>query len=296
MIRKLMRRILPGPALSVALSVRDVYAFRRTPAAVISGMPLPDAGEICFAELFGDDLAGEWAADRRAIGEVFEYAEKGWAVTPVDRRAIWYLVRRLRPRSVLEVGTHIGGSTAHIAMALKGGGTAATPGRLVTVDAVDVNDATAQRWRRFGSAMSPREMLERLGCAGRVEFVVSRSLDYLAGRADAEFDFVFLDGSHQPHIVYQEIAMALKALRPGGYLLMHDYFPGLKPLRGHSEVIAGPYRAVARLRREGNGVAALPLGALPWRDGAGADTTSLAVLARDGAAGAAPGAEAGRRF
>lgn len=294
MIRKLIRRILPGPALSVALSVRDAYSFRRTPAAVISGMPLPDAGEICFAELFGDDLAGEWAADRKAIGEVFEYAEKGWAVTPVDRRVLWYLIRRLRPRSVLEVGTHIGGSTAHIAMAMREGGMAGAPRRLVTVDAVDVNDAAEQRWRWFGSAMSPREMLERLECAGGVEFVVSRSLDYLAGRADAEFDFVFLDGSHQPHIVYQEIAMALKALRPGGYLLMHDYFPGLKPLRGHSEVIAGPYRAVERLRQEGNGVAALPLGPLPWRDKAGTDTTSLALLARDGAS-FAPGAGAGRR-
>ena len=290
-MRKLIRRILPGPALSVALSVRDVYAFRRTPAAVISGMPLPDAGEICFAELFGDDLAGEWAADRRAIGEVFEYERKRWAVAPGDCRALWYMVRRLRPRSVLEVGTHIGGSTAHIAMAMQGGG--GMPRRLVTVDAADVNDPAAQRWRRFGSAMSPREMLERLGCADGVEFVVSRSLDYLAGRDDGEFDFVFLDGSDQPHIVYQEIPMALGALRRGGFLVMSNYFRRPEPPRGGRKVVTGRCRAVERLRREGNGIAALPLGDAPR--GGGADTTSLAVLARDGAA-FAPGAGAGRRF
>lgn len=294
MMRKLIRKILPGPALSVALSVRDVYAFRRTPAAVISGMPLPDAGEICFAELFGDDLAGEWAADRRAIGKVFEYERKQWAVAPGDCRALWYMVRRLRPRSVLEIGTHIGGSTAHIAMAMQEGGRAGMPRRLVTVDAADVNDAAAQRWRRFGSAMSPREMLERLGCAAGVEFVVSRSLDYLAGRDDGEFDFVFLDGSDQPHIVYQEIPMALGALRRGGFLVMSNYFHRPEPPRGGKKAVSGRCRAVERLRQEGNGIAALPLGALPWRDGAGADTTSLAVLARDGAA-FAPGAGAGRR-
>lgn len=282
-MRKLIRRILPAPVLSVIVSVRDTYVFNRTPPCPIARMPLPNPAEISFAELFGDDIAGEWETDSRAIGEVFEYAEKGWAVTPIDRRALWYLVRRRAPRSVLEIGTHIGGSTLHIAMAMKAYRATGTRPRLVTVDAVDVNDAAEQRWRRYGSAASPRDMLARLGCADGVEFVVSRSLDYFAkydlGR-DGEFDLVFLDGSHQPHIVYQEIPMALEALRPGGFLLLHDYFPDSKPLRGHGEVISGPYRAVERLRREGNGIVALPLGVLPWA-GMGSDTTSLALLAQD---------------
>lgn len=281
MIRKLIRRVLPAPVLSLALSVRDVYVFRRTPAVAVDGGRLPDPADISFAEIFGEDLDGEWEADRRAIGEVFEYERKKWAVSPADCRALWYLVRRLGPRSVLEVGTHIGGSTAHIAMAMKGGGMAGAAGRLVTVDAVDVNDAVAQRWLRFGSAASPRELLARLGCGDGVEFVVSHSLDYLAGR-DGEFDFVFLDGSDQPQIVYQEIPLALGALRPGGVLALADYFPGPRPLRRPKKVISGRYRAVERLRREGNGIAALPLGVRPRRDGAGADATSLAVLARDG--------------
>ena len=278
-MRKLIRRILPAPVLSVIVSVRDTYVFNRTPPCPIARMPLPNPAAISFAEMFGDDIAGEWETDSRAIGEVFEYAEKGWAVTPIDRRALWYLVRRRAPRSVLEIGTHIGGSTLHIAMAMKAYRATGTRPRLVTVDAVDVNDAAEQRWRRYGSAASPRDMLVRLGCAAGVEFVVSRSLDYDWGR-DGEFDFVFLDGSHQPHIVYQEIPMALEALRPGGFLLLHDYFPDSKPLRGHGEVISGPYRAVERLRREGNGIVALPLGVLPWA-GMGSDTTSLALLAQD---------------
>src|SRR2546430_6217516 len=36
-----------------------------------------------------------------------------------SRRAIYYLVRHLRPRSVLEIGTHLGASTVHIAAALR---------------------------------------------------------------------------------------------------------------------------------------------------------------------------------
>ena len=88
--------------------------------------------------MFSEDIADEWQAAEKAIGEVFEYTNKGYAVCPGERRALWYLVRRFEPQSVLEIGTHIGGSTLHIAMALKacrhiGAG-------LVTVDCDDVND------------------------------------------------------------------------------------------------------------------------------------------------------------
>ena len=278
-MKKLIRGILPAPAWNAAASVKDAYLFNRTPSPEkMTRIPLPNPSEISLPELFGGDIADEWEADSKAISEVFEYADKGGAVCPGDRRALWYLIRRLEPRSALEIGTHIGGSTLHIAMAMKTSRPAPLP-HLVTVDFIDVNDAAARQWERYDSPASPKDMLARLGCADVVDFVVARSLDYLAGR-DGEFDFVFLDGSHQAHIVYQEIPMALKALRPGGFLLMHDYFPNLKPVWDDGKVISGPYRAVERLQREGNGIAALPLGILPWPTKLGSNTTSLALLTR----------------
>ena len=275
-MKKLIRGILPSPAWELAASMRDAYLFNRSSSPEkMAQIPLPNPSEISLSELFGDDIADEWEADSKAISEVFEYADKGGAVNPGDRRALWYLIRRLEPRSALEIGTHIGGSTLHIAMAMKCLDPSPPP-HLTTVDMIDVNDATEER---YGAPASPRDMLIRLGCADVVDFVVALSLDYLAER-DEEFDFIFLDGSHKAHVVYQEIPMALKALRPGGFLVMHDYFPNLKPLWEDGRVTPGPYRAVERLQREGHDIAALPLGVLPWPTKLGSNTTSLALLTR----------------
>ena len=123
-------------------------------------------------------------------------------------------------------------------------------------------------------------MLARLDCAETVEFVTAPSLDYLAGRK-AEFDFIFLDGDHRAHVVYREIPLALDALRPSGCLLLHDYHPDLRPVWSDGHVVHGPYLAVERLRRECGGLAALPLGALPWETKLRSNVTCLALLARE---------------
>ena len=245
-------------------------------AEAVDPAPLPPSTAISLATLFADDIAFEWEAAQGAIGEVFGYVDKGDAVNPGDRRALWYLIRRLAPQSVLEIGTHVGGSTVHIAMALKSCG---VPARFVTVDRHDVNDAGERHWMRYGVAMSPKDMLARLDCADSVEFTSAMSLDYLAGREE-EFDFIFLDGSHRADVVYREIPLALKALQPGGHILLHDYFPSLKPLWSNGMVIPGPFLAVERLSREGAGLTAVPLAALPWPTKLNSRVTSLALLAR----------------
>ena len=63
-------------------------------------------------------------------------------------------------------------------------------------------------------------------------------------------------------------------------MLLHDYFPHLKPLWANGTVIPGPYLALERLRREGAALAAVPLGALPWATKLDSTLTSLALLAR----------------
>ena len=125
-------------------------------------------------------------------------------------------------------------------------------------------------------------MLDRLGLGGLVTFVAGDSLDYMAscdGGKDG-FDIVFLDGDHSAAAVYREIPAALRILRPGGVIVLHDYFPELKPLWSNGFVLEGPYLATERLRREGAGLVALPLGALPWPTKLGSCVTSLALLLR----------------
>jgi predicted O-methyltransferase YrrM len=198
-------------------------------------------------------------------------------VNPGDRRALHALVLGLQPRRVLEIGTHIGCSTLSLAVALQ-----RTAGKLWTVDIQDVNDPAARPWLVHGSSASPAELAERLGCRQRITFVTADSLSFLgAEQGDpGGFDLIFLDGLHFAAQVYQEIPLALRRLRPGGLILLHDYFPERRPLWRDGAVIAGPWLAIERLRREGAGFDVLPLGRLPWPTKLGSHVTSLALLVR----------------
>ena len=197
-------------------------------------------------------------------------------VNPGDRAALAHLVLRFRPRRVLEVGTHIGSSTASIALALEmiGGN-----GMLDTVDIEDVNDPQQQRWVAFGADRSPLQTLRFLGVEGRVRFTTTSSLVHLA-RTQARYDFVFLDGDHTAAAVYREIPAVLERLEEGGMIVLHDYFPDGRPLWSDGLVEPGPWLAIRRHEAEGGGLEAVPLGALPWRTKLGSNTTSLAVISR----------------
>ena len=153
-------------------------------------------------------------------------------MNPGDRRAIAALVTHLRPRNVLEIGTHIGSSTLTLAAAL-----ATTNAQITTVDIADVNDPMARKWEKYGAPRSPAEIVSGLA---PVTFVVDDSLSYLA-HTEEHYDFIFLDGSHLAANVYRELPLALHRLAPDGVLLLHDYFPEGQPLWESEELIVGPY-------------------------------------------------------
>ena len=117
-------------------------------------------------------------------------------------------------------------------------------------------------------------MVERLGCGDFVEFVTARSRDYLAGRRE-EFDFIFLDSDHGARNMYREIPLALRALRPGGCILLHDYFPNLRQPWPGAVVAPGVWLAAERLRRENPGLAVRRVEVAP-----GGRVSCLGMLAR----------------
>jgi predicted O-methyltransferase YrrM len=199
------------------------------------------------------------------------------AVNPGDRRALYYLIRGFRPRSVLEIGTHVGGSTVHIAAALARENGEET-GSLTSVDIEDVNDAVKGPWRRLNLEDSPAQMIQNTGCTSLVTFITMIGLDFLR-QPPRNFDFIFLDGSHAASVVYQEIPLALKALAQNGVILLHDFFPNNKPLwSSNRRIVPGPWIAVERLRAEGAPLTVHPLGELPWSTKLGTNVTSLALL------------------
>jgi hypothetical protein len=122
-------------------------------------------------------------------------------------------------------------------------------------------------------------MVNEMGYETFVEFITDSSLSYFA-KCKSRFDLIFLDGDHAASTVYQEIPAALNLLNLDGVILLHDYFPELKPLWSHIPVIPGPFLATERLVKEGANLVVLPLGKLPWPSNLQSNATSLALLLR----------------
>lgn len=196
-------------------------------------------------------------------------------VNPGDQRAIFSLIYHFKPETLLEVGTLIGCSTTNISLALRSVGNPNT--KMTSVDINDVNSPELKLYERYGSAKPPRDLVAQLGYGDNVHFHTQSSIDFLA-ETDKKFDFIFLDGSHDASIVYQEIPKALKCLNPNGVILLHDYFPDNKPVWSNNSVIPGPFWAAERLRKVDNNFHVKPLGALPWPTKLDSNITSLAVM------------------
>jgi predicted O-methyltransferase YrrM len=254
--------------------------FRSAPTLVCDTSALAQGvtADTIELALHSQEADEEWRGIAR-LSAAMHITDAAGGVNPGDRRAIYYLVRHFKPCSVLEIGTHIGASTLHIATALRAAQRAnpSVTAKLTTVDIVDVNDPDTQPWLQHGSASSPLDMARQARVDDLISFVNGASLDYLAA-SDERFDFIFLDGDHAARTVYEEVPAALRALRPEGLILLHDYFPRLGPLWSNRAVIAGPWLATERLRAEGAAFEVLPLGELPWPTKLGSRTTSLALL------------------
>jgi predicted O-methyltransferase YrrM len=257
--------------LKAALAER--VGLQMLPREACDSSALGSLEEAGLRALLADVSAGaDWTADLERLGPNAPPDGTG-GVNPGDRRAIYTLIRKLSPRTVLEIGTHIAASTASIALALQRNGV----GTLTTVDIVDVNDPASGRWRERGAKLRPRDLVKELGCAPFVQFHTAASIDFLDHHQEL-FDFIFLDGDHQARTVYRELPRALRRLARPGFVLLHDYCPGGQRLWAQEPAILGPWLAVQRLVAEGARLHVMPLGALPWPTKRGGHVTSLALV------------------
>ena len=222
-------------------------------------------------------IESEWIKESKEI-DVLKITDRAHGVNYGDRRALYYLIKHFNPNSVLEVGTHIGASTAYIALALKKSGSNGK--KLISLDIYDVNNLNTKIYSDLGVTHSPIEMMMKINCDSFVEFITCPSLEYMQ-KCDSKFDFIFLDGDHSAKTVYREIGHASKLLNKNGTILLHDYFPKLKPLWSNGNVLFGPYMAVHRLIQEGLSINVIPLGLLPWSTKMNSNRTSLALLSKN---------------
>ena len=113
-------------------------------------------------------------------------------------RLLKMLVRMVRPERILEVGTFSGYSAICMAEGLGDGG------MVYTYEIDDELEDFTRPW------------IEGSPVADRIRFIIGDAVKE-APRLGVEFDMVFLDGDKRTYIEAYE--MALKVLRPGGFIL-----------------------------------------------------------------------------
>ncbi len=219
-------------------------------------------------------VGAAFAEDNARIASAYGTGEILGGVNPGDRRALYHLIAHFKPKRVLEIGTHVGASTVYIASALR---RFVDGGKLTTADIVDVNGPNAA-WRSLGMPAPPARYISDLGLEGIATFVTKPAAEML--RTSERYDLIFLDGDHSPRAVYREISAALRILNPAGLILLHDFYPGGKPLTPDGDAISGPSRAADRISGETRDIVFVPLGILPWQTKGGGNATSLALVAK----------------
>ncbi len=277
-MKQAIKSILPGPVLNKARKIKDRLGLVTLPQQSFTPDNLRSSATLPLASFLADkEIAASWKEDRAIITDIYKDDDRYGGVNPGDRQALYYLIMALKPGNALEVGTHIGASTLHIARALKRlnkGGT------VTSVDIIDVNHAQNAPWKHLGLAKSPKDIANELECLKHIGFHVGPCLDFM-GATEQRYDFIFLDGDHTAQAVYKEISAALSRLNTGGTILLHDYYPEGKALFPDRNIISGPYEALERIKKETTSINVLPLGKLPWETKQGTKNTSLALVVKD---------------
>jgi caffeoyl-CoA O-methyltransferase len=119
----------------------------------------------------------------------------------LEGRLLALLVRTLRARRVLELGTFTGYSSISMAQALP------DDGQLITCD---VNEETTEIARRYAT---------EAGVADRIDYRLGPALDTIAG-LDGRFDLVFIDADKQNYVNYYEATLPL--LADGGLMVVDN--------------------------------------------------------------------------
>lgn len=275
--KRTVQAFIPSPILASGMIVRERQKLAKIPKAEFVVEPLRPLTRPQIEEAFTDEtIAMAWQRGLAQIGEIMPYIDIYGGVCPGERRAIYQMIAWLKPRRVLEIGTHIGASTLAIAQALNSH--AESDALLLTGDILDVNNSEQGAFSKLGT-ISPKEGLCRLGLETRVRFEVKPALELMKS-CDDKFDFIFLDGDHSAPAVYQELSAALTLLASKGIVLLHDFYPEGKAIYPGGVIVPGPFVAAQRVSKEFPSVKFIPLGELPWETKQGVRRTSLAVVGR----------------
>ena len=138
--------------------------------------------------------------------ETGRQAYGGMQITPEQGQFMGLLVRLMRAKRCIEIGTFTGYSSLSVALALP------PDGKLICCDVNPQTTAIAQRY------------WAKAGVASKIELRLAPALDTLAALLSAgaagSFDFAFIDAEKTEYDEYYEAC--LKLLRPGGLIVIDN--------------------------------------------------------------------------
>jgi len=151
-----------------------------------------------------------WDGDHFAL---LGHTTRPLSVSRVESRFLANFVALSNVRSILEIGTGFGYSTAWLAYGL---GLCNHGGLVHTVDDLSEGDVGRE------ASHAAEELWRRTGVSQRIVRVRGRSPDILLRRPSVRADIAFIDGGHhhgQPILDYQAVG---RHLVDGGCILFHD--------------------------------------------------------------------------
>ncbi len=116
----------------------------------------------------------------------------------IQGRLLKFIVKMIRPKRILEIGTFTGYSALCMAEGLDEGS------KIMTFELEDELEDFTRRW------------IEGSEHASKVEFIIGDALEIVPGLGE-RFDMVFMDGNKREYIKYYELAM--EYLNDGGWIL-----------------------------------------------------------------------------
>lgn len=142
---------------------------------------------------------------------------------------LYRMLRHLKPASVLEIGTQSGYSALIMALAFRDNQ------MKVDITCVDPFLPSGDN-NGFSTLAEWYNTINKSGFKSGIQLLLSTS-EIILPYMNRQFDFVFVDGSHEYEHVRQDCLLSLNLLKEGGYFLVHDstIYPSVK--KGAEEVI-----------------------------------------------------------
>jgi predicted O-methyltransferase YrrM len=136
-----------------------------------------------------------------------------WCTPWIDVCCLLHLIRHIRPKTFLEVGTHLGHTTRIVSNRFPDLSiTTCDPGDHVPATERPTNQATEYL---------PHDRVGEL-VAGKPNVRIIKDRFHAIDWGEQKFDVIFIDGDHTLSSVLSDSLLALKLLSPKGGIMWHD--------------------------------------------------------------------------